>query len=94
MSGFFTISRPGNINQIQRVTVSIASGVTSGSATITAVNTALSEIFNLGCTMVAGQSIPVRVDLINSTTVGAYLQTSVGSGAPTVVGIQVTEHKG
>ena len=69
------------IKSIQRGTISVASG-SSATATITAVNTAKTELRYLGAEVASA-----RIALTNSTTVTA----TNGSGATVVVGFEITE---
>jgi hypothetical protein len=92
MSGFQTIARSAFIKSIQRGSIVVATGVGgSATASITSVNPALAEIFNLGAKISSANTlIPgCAVDLLNATTVIAY--ANPGAGTVTVF-FQVTEH--
>lgn len=82
----------GGIKSIQRgvITFTPVSGLASGTATITAVNTAKSMITLQGARYSGNQftDLYARVDLTNSTTVTAVAS---GAGAPVEVGWQVIE---
>jgi hypothetical protein len=85
-------SRMAGIKGIQRGTVTIASNQTSGTATITSVDTAKTELRHLGATgVVTGESgFRNRIALTNATTITA---TRASSNADTVtVGWELTEY--
>lgn len=75
----FTSAYPGTIKSIQRGTVTIANGATSGTATISSVTTGKSQLTLLGvvCSYATGVSSTTNsfgalmcdIDLTNSTTI-------------------------
>lgn len=72
------------INSIQRGTISIASGTTSATATVTAVDPTKAELSLLGGSRqdnVSGVMIYPRIALTNSTTITANVSVAPGGGA-------------
>jgi hypothetical protein len=91
-------SRKGSIKSVQRGTIELAGGQSPGNAsataTITAVDTAKSEIHFLGATSSSnitsdGTKAMDRVALTNSTTVTAF--AGDGAGGTHIVGYEVVE---
>lgn len=83
---------PSRIKRIQRGTITL-SGTTSGTATITAVDTNKTVLVPLGITGNVSSTdlaLTYRVDLTASTTVTATRTVSTGDIA--VVGYQVVEY--
>jgi hypothetical protein len=90
--GFQTIGRTANIRSIQRGTVVVTSAAATATASITSVNTALAEIFNLGARFSSAGTAwsGGNIDLLNGTTVIGY---GIAAGAATItINFQVTEH--
>lgn len=87
----------GGIKSIQRgtIAVTLATGVGSNTATITAVTTSKSSINFLGATVNAALGLPIgaRVALTNGTTVTADAYGGNGTSGPIVtVGYEVVEY--
>lgn len=82
------------VKSIQRGTIAIT-GATTGTLTITAVNTSNARIRFLGCSanlnVVDGTKYFARIDLTNSTTITATVNASPGANTLTV-GVEVTEY--
>lgn len=85
----------GGIKSVQRgaITITGGAGVNSATATITAVNTAKSELRFLG--MVGDNETSLspsgRVELTNSTTVTAHRQNNTPYSRTQVLGWELTE---
>jgi len=92
------------IRSIQRGTVTVDTGLTStGTATITAVDTAKSELRILGwtaatttafssTTVASPATVFPRIALTNSTTVTITTGGTIGSGGNTIMSFEVTEY--
>jgi hypothetical protein len=84
----------GPVTNVQQVTITIAANATSGTASITSVNTSLSCIFFNGNTYPVNTNTAntnfVRVALTNATTVTATRNTADASNATTVYATVVT----
>ena len=89
MSGIQSTFPPGSIKSIQRGTISIGSGTSSATATISSVDTSKAVIENLG---VRGNgAVPAgTIELTNSTTVTAH--RGYDMGLITVHAYQVVEY--
>lgn len=78
----------GPVTNVQQVVITIAAGSTSGTASITSVNTSLSAVFYNGCTIPANGNAPnttlCRVALTSATVVTATRNTADASNASTV----------
>ena len=71
------VARPMSaIKTVQYGTVTVATGATSGTATITAVTIGKAVLISLGWS--SGASISSRITLTNSTTVTAVIATTIG----------------
>lgn len=82
------------IKSIQRGTVNIPPDATSGTVTVSAVDTALTELAYLGETaLVAGNQNGSfsLLEIINSTTLRATRSTAVSGGTGVTVGWQLAE---
>jgi hypothetical protein len=89
---------PSKIKSIQRGTISITSSSSSATATISAVNTAKTELRHLGGTQVASSSEVVnpsafgpRISLTNSTTVTATRPQASSATFNSTVSYEVVE---
>lgn len=87
---------PGNsslVVSIQPISITIANSATSGTATITSVNTSNAVLFYNGQSNNAATSSPdvgmARIDLTNATTVTATRQSQNGSDTITIKGTVV-----
>lgn len=82
------------VKSIQRGTIAVTGG-TTGTLTITSVDTNYARLRFLGCTaslnVVDGTKYFARVDLTNTTTVTATVNTSPGANTLTV-SVEVTEY--
>jgi hypothetical protein len=92
MSGFQTIGRSTHIKNIQRGSVVVTSAAATATASITSVNRALSEIFNLGARFSSAGTAwsGGTIDFVNDTTV---VGAGIAAGAATItIQFQVTEY--
>ena len=80
---------PGTFKSVQRGTISMSGAVSTGTSTITAVDTAKAELRSLGCTSDnTAYTLTAHVVLTNSTTVTA---TRVAASGVTVAAWELTE---
>lgn len=91
MSTFAENFLVGTPKSFQRTTVTIATGQTSGTATISAVNANRVALTHLGSRgpITNNQDFQAEIGLTNSTTVRAQ---RAGSTGDLVVGVQVVEY--
>lgn len=80
----------------QEFTITILNGATSGTATITAVDTDNYDLTLLGHTVAdAGDyAKPVRIKLTNSTTVTAYIGTAAALGGDATIEGEIVDYYG
>lgn len=79
------------VKSLQRGVISIADVPTSGTATITAVNTAKSVVLFGGIVASSGSTLNASLVLTDATTVTASTNKSSGSGVTATVPWQVVE---
>ena len=89
MPGISVFPPPGTIKLIQAGAISVASGTTSNTATISSVNVNKSILGYTGTS--AGQGFAGRLTLTNATTITSTI-VDPGTGIATVTGYYLTEY--